>query len=96
MTKIWKDEIPPIAFQHPYLMHTMLAVPTAFRRTQHDAMSRLVAAPDQDTRWATSALLGPIAVASFEEMSLENAWLVRSVHAFNLEWMRLTVGKRII
>ncbi|KAL6904081.1 hypothetical protein GGI43DRAFT_399569 [Trichoderma evansii] len=119
MTKIWKDEIPFVAFQHPYLMHAMLAVATAFRRTQHGVvrgcrtqteihhtlqcvylfkrkLSQLIAAPDQDAIWATSALLGLLAIVSFEETSPEDAWPVRPVHASDLEWMRLTVGKSII
>lgn len=134
MIKIWKDEIPSIAFQvcrwpnvsapllttqHPYLMHAMLAVVTAFRQTQHGVirgcrtqteihhtlqciclfkrkLSQLIAAPDQNALWATSALLGLIAIVSFEETRHEGALPVRPVHASDLEWMRLTVGKRII
>ncbi|KAL7915582.1 hypothetical protein GGI35DRAFT_466937 [Trichoderma velutinum] len=105
--------------QHPYLMHAMLAVATAFRRIQHDVvrrcrtqteihhtlqcicllqrkLSQRIAGPDQDALWATSALLGLIAIVSFEETSPEDAWPVRPMHASDLEWMRLTVGKRII
>lgn len=100
-------------------MHAMLAVATAFRRTNHDVvggcrtqteihhtlqciclfkrkLSQLIAAPDRDALWATSALLGLIAIVSFDETSPEDAWPVRPVHASDLEWMRLTVGKRII
>lgn len=97
----------------------MLAVATAFRRTQRNVvrgcrtqteihhtlqciclfkrkLSHLIAAPDQDALWATSALLGLIAIVSFEETSPEDAWPLRSVHASDLEWVRLTVGKRIM
>lgn len=113
------SSVPFLTTQHPYLMHAMLAVATAFRRTNHDVvggcrtqteihhtlqciclfkrkLSQLIAAPDRDALWATSALLGLIAIVSFDETSPEDAWPVRPVHASDLEWMRLTVGKRII
>lgn len=113
------SSVPILTTQHPYLMHAMLAIATAFRRIQHNVvrgcrtqteihhtlqciclfkrkLSHLIAAPDQDALWATSALLGILAIVSFEETSPEDAWPLRPVHASDLEWVRLTVGKHIM
>ncbi|KAH8893002.1 hypothetical protein GQ53DRAFT_718607 [Thozetella sp. PMI_491] len=119
MRKIWKDQVPHVAFRSPYLMHTMLAVAVAHERytdglphthrTRAEArhslqcvalfnqkLSRPIDLPDRDTLWATAALLGLMATASFEAITPEEAWPLRPSYPWDLEWFRLNNAKKAI
>jgi hypothetical protein len=51
---------------------------------------------DRDALWATAVLLGASMFTSCEETSPENAWPLKSPSSTDLDWLRLTDGKKAI
>jgi hypothetical protein len=51
---------------------------------------------DRDPLWATAALLGLMAIASFDAAAPEEAWPLRPPNPADLEWFWLSDGKKTI
>jgi len=51
---------------------------------------------DRDPLWATAALLGIMTIASFDATTPEEAWPLRPSNPSDLEWFRLSDGKKTI
>ncbi|KAF2502819.1 hypothetical protein BU16DRAFT_498661 [Lophium mytilinum] len=56
-------------------------------------LSQPIDMPDRDPLWATAALLGIMAIASFDATTPEEAWPLRPSNPSDLEWFRLSDGK---
>lgn len=59
-------------------------------------LSQPIDLPDRDPLWATAALLGIMAIASFDVATPEEAWPLRPSNPSDLEWFRLSDGKKTI
>lgn len=55
-----------------------------------------IALADRDPLWATAALLGIMLSASFDAVSPEEAWPLRPCEPLDLEWFRLSEGKKAV
>lgn len=59
-------------------------------------LSRPVKLTDRDPLWATAALLGIMTIASFDAITPEEAWPLRPSNSSDLEWFRLSDGKKAV
>lgn len=50
----------------------------------------------RDALWASAALLGVIQFAAFEARTPEQAWPLRPDHASDLDWLKMSDGKRAV
>ncbi|KAM5356730.1 hypothetical protein ACJ41O_003376 [Fusarium nematophilum] len=59
-------------------------------------LSRPIDLSQRDALWATAALLGMVAIASFDAATAEDAWPLRPSNPSDMEWFRLNEGKKVV
>lgn len=59
-------------------------------------LSRPVKAEEKDALWATAALLGAVAFACIDAKTPEQAWPLRPASDNDLEWLRMSDGKKSV
>ena len=80
-----------ISFQKSSLTHWNTAT-----KLFNNLLSRPIPPSHRDAIWATGALLGTASMAYIESSSPEDAWPLKSPDPNDLNWLRLSEGKRAI
>ncbi|TEA19948.1 Sterol regulatory element-binding protein ECM22 [Colletotrichum sidae] len=108
---IYQRKTLPIAFCHPFVMHTVLSLsylhlstspPPAFAyhyyravSLLHRKLSRPVLDSERDALWIAAAFIGVASFANMPDVTRPSeAWPLRAKNASDLDWMKLSHGKK--
>lgn len=61
-----------------------------------ETLMRPLKSESRDALWASAALLGLIQFAAFDARTPEEAWPLRPAHASDLDWLKMSDGKKAI